>query len=560
MSTKGETMRCIALTAVFVFTGNVLGQHTEAMADKRPAVLVPGLGEVHHPVSTTNAEAQQFFDQGLRFVFAFNHDEAVRSFRRAAELDPALAMAHWGIALSKGPNINYEVDFEAEKSAYEEAQKALQLAAMAPEQERAYIEALVKRYANDPKADLQKLAVDYKNAMGDLSRRYPDDLDAATLYAESLMDLRPWKFWGPDGKPAEGTEEIVAVLEGVMKRNSNHTGANHYYVHAVEASPHPEWALASAERLKTLAPAAGHLVHMPSHIYIRTGDYEQAARQNEIAAATDREYIKASGAQGMYPMMYYSHNLHFLAVARAIQGRYADAMQAAEALAVHIGPHAKDTTMLPGQALPMLQSFVPTPTLIRIRFRRWDDILEAPAPTVSLSVVLALDHFARGMAQAAKGKVSEAETERQAFLDAGNKWPADPKYARAREAAALLWPVAHGMLDAQIALARNDRKAALGFLQTALAAEDKLPYFEPPVWYQPVRETLGRLLLEDGQPVEAEKLFRAELAVHPRSGRPLFGLVESLKAQGKDYAARLVQIEFDAAWKNADTKLLLKDL
>jgi hypothetical protein len=545
---------------LFSFTGVALGQHTEALPEKQAVILVTGLGEVHHPVSTNNAEAQQFFDQGIRFIYAFNHDEAVRAFQRAAELDPGLAMAHWGIGLAKGPNINYEVDAEAEKAAYEAAQKALQLAAKSPEQERAYIEALVKRYSNDPKADLHQLAVDYKNAMRELTLRYPDDLDAATLYAESLMDLHPWKLWSLDGQPAEGTEEVMAVLESVIKRNPNHTGANHYYIHAVEASPHPERAVPSADRLKLLAPAAGHLVHMPSHIYFRTGDYDQAARQNELAAAADREYIKSSGAGGMYAMMYYSHNLHFLAVSCAVQGRYADAMQAAEALAAHVGPHVKDTSMLPAQALPMLQSFVPTPTLIRVRFRRWEDILKAPTPTVSLPVVLALDHWARGLALAATGKLPEAEAERQAYLEASTKWPTEAKFTRAREAAAAFWPVAQGMLDAQIALARDDRKTAIAILQTALLAEDKLAYFEPPVWYQYVRETLGRLLLEDGQAAEAEKVFRADLSAHPRNGRSLLGLLESLKAQGKAYGARLVLEQFEAAWKNADTKLRLQDL
>src|SRR6185503_586767 len=254
-----------------------------------------------------------------------------------------------------------DIDAEREKLAYDAIQKALSLSAKASEPERAYIEALRKRYSDDPKADLKKLAVDYKNAMGELARRYPDDLDAATLYAESAMDLRPWQFWSADGKPAEGTEEIVATLESVLKRDPDHIGANHYYIHAVEASRHPEWALPSAQRLKVLTPAAGHLVHMPAHIDIRTGNYEAAARANAYAAEADREYIKSNGEQGVYPLMYYSHNLHFLAVANSMQGRSADAKKAADQLVAHLNLYVNE---LPEAMLPMLDAFMPVPTLM----------------------------------------------------------------------------------------------------------------------------------------------------------------------------------------------------
>jgi tetratricopeptide (TPR) repeat protein len=293
------------------------------ISDPKPASLMTGLGSHHHPVATGNAEAQRFFDQGLTLVYAFNHEEAIRSFKRAAELDPQLAMAHWGIALALGPNINLDVDPAREKAAYEAVRKALSMSAKAPENERAYIEALAKRYSIEPGADLKRLAVDYKNAMGELSKRYPDDLDAATLYAESMMNLRPWQLWSKDGLPAEGTLEIVAVLESVLKRNPNHIGAIHYYIHAVEASPNPEKALHYVAKLPAQVPAAGHLVHMPAHIYVRTGDYESAAQSNQEAAEADQTYIRMSGAQGVYPLMYYNHNLHFLAHAQyggAIRG------------------------------------------------------------------------------------------------------------------------------------------------------------------------------------------------------------------------------------------------
>src|SRR5438105_11413118 len=277
--------------------------------------LMPGLGDVHHPVSTKNREAQQFFDQGLKLVYGFNHDEARRSFQRAAGLDPKLAMAWWGVALTLGPNYNLPVDLEREKAGYDAVQRAISLQENASEPERAYINALNLRYSNNPKADLHQLDVDYKNAMSKLKEHYPDDLDAATLYAESAMNLRPWQLWLADGKPNEGTEEIVGVLESVLKRDPNHLGANHYYIHAVEASPHPERALPSAARLEKLAPAAGHLVHMPSHIYARVGDHFASAHCNEVAAKADQKFLAGTRQGGVYPLMYYSHNLHFLAYA-----------------------------------------------------------------------------------------------------------------------------------------------------------------------------------------------------------------------------------------------------
>src|SRR3989337_3219656 len=456
-----------------IFSGLAFAQtagHNHPSTDAKPAVLMSGLGEQHHPVSTKNPEAQRFFDQVFIFIFAFNHDEAVRSFKRAAVLDPNLAMAYWGIALALGPNINLDVDPEREKAAYEAIQKALALAAKAPQQERAYIAALSKRYSIDPKADLKKLAVDYKNAMEELVKRYPDDLDAATLYAESMMDLRPWQFWNKDGTPAEGTEEIVTVLESVLKRNPNHIGANHYYIHAVEASLHPERALPSAERLTTLVPAAGHLVHMPAHIYMRTGDYKSADQRNKVAAEVDQAYIKSSGVQRLYPLMYYSHNLHFLAVAYAMEGRFSDAKKAADQLEAHVGPHVK--------GMPMLEFFMPTSPLILVRFQRWDDILKSPKPDSGMAITNAMWHFARGMAYAATGKVKEAESERKQFISATKTIPAGATWDLNNVNSVL--EVAENVLDARIALAKGDNTSAVKFLRKAVDAEDALNYAEPP--------------------------------------------------------------------------------
>jgi tetratricopeptide (TPR) repeat protein len=367
-------------------------------AQSNPAGLIPGIGQLHHAISTKNPEAQRFFDQGLTLVFAFNHEEAARSFRRAAELDPQSAMPYWGVALALGPCINLDVDPPHEKAAYEAVQKAIALSSGVGEIERAYIQALAKRYSADPGVNLRKLDADYAHAMGELSKRYPDDLDAATLYAESLMDLHPWKLWSLDGRPAEGTNEIVAVLESVLRRDPNHIGANHYYIHAVEASPHPEWALASAKRMETLAPAAGHLVHMPAHIYMRVGEYTAAARSNALAAEADRVYLRATGTTGsMYDAMYYAHNLHFLAAADSMAGNLVAAKRAADELVAHVG------TMV--HSMPTAEFYMPTPMFVLVRFHRWDEILKVPAPEPSLAMTTAFWHFARGSAAAATGQI-----------------------------------------------------------------------------------------------------------------------------------------------------------
>jgi tetratricopeptide (TPR) repeat protein len=540
----------VGVPIVCLLLGSVPADHPPGGGDKA-AVLVSGLGDVHHQVSAANCDAQEFFDQGLAFLYAFNHDEAVRSFRRSAELDPKLAMAHWGVSLALGSNYNVPASPEQLKEALAHLRKAQKLAADAPEPERRYVEALAKRYSDDPKADAKKLAVEFKKAMGELCRRYPDDLDAATLYAESAMNLRPWKLWDADGRPAEGTEEIVAVLESVLRRNPTHTGANHFYIHAVEASAQPERALPSADRLRSLAPAAGHLVHMPSHIYLRTGDLEQAARQNELAITADRATLKASGARGIYAMMYYNHNIHFLAVARAYQGRRADACKAADELARNVGPQIKD--------MPMLEAFLPTPMLILVAFRRWEEILAMPAPDPKYAVTAALWRYARGSAQAARGKVEEAEREREAFLKITKDVPADAMFGGHNTARDIL-AVAEGVLNSRIAVANNDRRAAAELLRKAVIAEDALNYIEPPDWYLPTRISLGGVLLANGDFAEAEKVFRAELTRRPRGGRALFGLWQSLKGQKDAHSARLVEQGFRAAWKAADTALTPADL
>lgn len=512
---------------------------------KRTVWLDAGLGNVHHPVSTKNPEAQKFFNQGMAYLYAFNHDEGVASFKRAAELDPDLAMAYWGMALGLGANYNDPANTERFAQAYGHLSKAVSLAPKASAAEQAYINALSKRYSADASVDPKKLAADYTAAMSELVKAYPDDLDAATLYAESMMNLRPWQLWSLDGKPAPGTLEILAILEGVLRRNPKHTGANHYYIHAIEASPNPERGLAAANRLGALAPSAGHLVHMPSHIYLRTGDYDESVKSNQAAIIADRNYIQRSGATGLYPLMYYNHNIHMLAASFAGNGNYAGAIKTARELAANVGPNVK--------AAPPLEMFMPYPLITLARFHKWDEVMNYPKPSTEMMITTAYWHMARGLAFAETGKPADAEKELAALRETAKKIPATANLFTTPVSVAL--KVADELLAGEIALARGDRKGAIEMLRAAAASEAKVNYAEPPDWDMPVREWLGRVLLMDGQFAEAEKAYREEVARGPRNGRALFGLAEALRKQGKTSSADLVQREFEMAWASADTKL-----
>ena len=523
-------------------------QHEHGTNDAPPRRVVwldSGLGSIDHPVSTKNAEAQKFFNQGLAYLYAFNHDEGVASFQRAAELDPTLAMAYWGMSLGQGANYNDPGNTERFGKAYVNLQRALELAPKASEAERAYINALAKRYSKDPNADKAKLAADYRMAMAELVKQYPDDLDAATLYAESMMNLRPWQLWSLDGKPAEGTLEILAVLEGVLKRNPNHTGANHYYIHAIEASPTPDRGTAAAMRLGGLAPSAGHLVHMPSHIYLRTGDWAAAVKSNDLAIIADRNYIEKSGATGIYPLMYFNHNIHMLASSHAAHGNYAEAIKAARELEKNVGPYVA--------GMPMLEMFMPYPLVVLTRFHKWDDVMKYPKPADSMLITTGFWHISRGLALAESGKPVEAEKELAALRETAKKIPATASLFTTPVSVAL--KVGDDLLSGEIAQARGDRKAAIDMLRAAVASEAKVNYAEPPDWDLPVREWLGRALLRDGQLAEAEKTFREEINRNPRNGRALFGLAEALNKQGKKSSAELVSREFKTAWANSDTNL-----
>jgi tetratricopeptide (TPR) repeat protein len=523
-----------------------------APAKTKSATLMTGYGNWHHPVSTKNAQAQAFFDQGLRQIYAFNHDEAARSFHRAAELDPKLAMAYWGVAEAVGPNYNDPASEDRFVQAHAAIAKAVELSADASESDKAYIAALGKRFPADPKSDLRVALEQYRDAMREVVKRFPDDLDAATLLAEAGMNLHPWGLWRADGMPEEGTDEIVSTLESVIRREPNHLGAIHYYIHSVEASNSPERALAGANRLAQLAPAAGHIVHMPAHIYIRTGDYQAALQTNQKAALADQAYIKAGGGEGIYSMMYYSHNLHFIAMAAAMNGNYLESRRGAQLLAANVGPHVKE--------MPPLGGFMTVPLAVEVRFHKWNEILKALQPDPAMQTATVFWHFARGLAFASTGKLDEAEAEHKMVAEAEEKTPPDaifqmPINNKTKD----ILKIAENVLGAKISLAKNDMDATVNQLRAAVATQDLLKYDEPQDWFYPVRESLGAVLLKIGDNAGAEEVFRADLERNPRNPRSLFGLEQALKAQEKTYDAGFVRKQFDANWKGT-TRPTVDDL
>jgi tetratricopeptide (TPR) repeat protein len=538
---------------VIVCCAFAIAQHAAHSPAPKPATLMTGMGKLHHPVSTKNVQAQQFFDQGLRLIYAFNHDEAARSFQRAAELDPKLAMAYWGIAEAVGPNYNDPASDDRFKAAHEAIQKAVGLSASAPANEQAYIAAMANRFPEDPKADRRKAAEEYRDAMREVVRNFPDDLDAATLFAESGMNLHPWGLWHVDGTAEEGTEEVVATLESVLKRDPEHMGAVHYYIHAVEASRSPERALAAANKLAAMAPAAGHLVHMPAHVYIRTGDYESGVRTNQLAAAADRAYLKSSGAEGIYPLMYYSHNLHFIAMCAAMNGNYLEAKKSADMLATHVGPAVK--------MMPPLEGFMTIPMAVNVRFHNWDAILATKQPDPDMKIATVFWHFSRGLALAASGKVSDAEAEYKIVSQAEAATPEDVVFAMpVNNKAKDIMKIAERVLGAKIARVNKDPNGAIAMLREAVAVQDTLKYDEPPDWFFPVRESLGAALLLNKNATDAEKIFRDDLERNPRNPRSLYGLNQALKAQGRDYDAGFVEKQFQSSWKGPQSSLKVEDL
>jgi tetratricopeptide (TPR) repeat protein len=503
------------------------------------------LGTYAFPVTTKSAQAQRFINQGLNLSYAFNHAESGRAFREAARLDPKLAMAYWGQALVLGPNINAAMEPTDEAPAYAAIQKAVSLKSTASPRERALIDALAQRYTGKPQ---DRVARDqaYSAAMRKVHLQYPTDNDVATLYVESVMDLRPWGYWMRDGKPYEGVAEAVSIIERVIARHPNHPGALHLYIHLVEAME-PKKAERAADRLLPLVPAAGHLVHMPAHIYQRVGRYADAIKSNELAIAADEDYITQCRAQGLYPIGYYPHNLHFLWFAATFDGQSKLAIDAARRAASKV-----DAATL--KQLPLLAAFRVVPYYALIRFARWDELLSEPAPSPDNAFLFGTYHFARGLAHVAKNDLAQAE---QALAivrkTLGDKSLQSPLFSPNIGAAVLA--VAPEMLAGEIAAARKQYDQAIAHLERAVRLEDGLVYTEPSETIYPPRHALGAVLLEAGRAAEAETIYWEDLKRFPDNGWSLFGVVQALKAQGKNEQAAVVQARLDKAWARADVKI-----
>ncbi|MEA5508370.1 hypothetical protein VB715_01190 [Crocosphaera sp. UHCC 0190] len=512
-----------------------------------PVPLIDNLGDYHHKITTQSPQAQQYFDQGLIYVFGFNHGEALRSFQQAAKFDPNCAMCYWGVALSLGPHVNAPMGKDSMPLAYQAIHKASQLSNQVTPPEQAYIKALAYRYSAQPVDDRKAFDQAYAQGMEQLSSQYPEDLDAATLYAEALMDLMPWDYWTEGGEPKPETQKVLKALEFVLSKNPKHPGATHYYIHAVEASHHPEKAEMAADNLRNLIPASGHLVHMPSHIYLRVGRYHEAAEVNQNAIVTDETYLASSQEKGLYSLLYYPHNIHFFWFAASMEGRSQEAIAAARKLVSKV-------PLSLAEQFPMTEGFLPTPYFALVQFQQWDEVLTEPKPSAKLLYTLAMWHYARGMAWAAKGDLTQAMAEKQ-LLEQLLLQNNLPTLETAGLPAKSLMQISDELLAAQIASLRQKKSQAIAHYQTAINYQDKLPYMEPPYWYYPIRQSLGAELLKQGTAREAEAVYREDLQEHPHNGWSLFGLTQSLKAQGKLEAATQIQADFHKAWSKADISL-----
>ncbi len=504
------------------------------------------LGTHVFPVSTKNKQAQLFMNQGLNLSYAFNHAEAGRAYREAARLDPNLAMAYWGAALALGPNINAPMDPASEAPALEAIQKAVSLKANASPREQALIDALTHRYSGRAQ-DRRARDVEYADAMRKVHLQFPDDDDISMLYVESVMDLRPWGYWTKDGTPYDRTSEIVALTEKVIAHNQNHPGALHLYIHLMEAFQ-ADKAEAAADRLLTLMPAAGHMVHMPAHIYQRVGRYADAARSNVMAIAADEDYIAQCHAQGLYPMAYYPHNLHFLWFAATAQGNSKVAIQAARKAASGVD----DETL---KAVPLLAGFRVVPYYALTRFGKWDEMLREPEPPATSVYLKSMWHYARGTAFLGKGQTTDADQELAKLNALMPDKSLDGPLFSPNTARAIL-TIGQEVLSGEIDSAKKNYDSAVAHLERAVRLEDALVYTEPSEFHFPPRHALGAVLLDAGRPAEAETVYWEDLRRNRENGWSLFGLMQALKAQGKNEDAALVEARLKKAWANADVKIV----
>jgi tetratricopeptide (TPR) repeat protein len=521
-----------------------------ATADTEGATppVFDNLGTWHRAIVTTVPAAQVYFDQGLRLVYSFNHDEAIRAFAEAERLDASCAMCAWGIALAYGPNINLPMDDQRGKLAYAAAQRALAQRASSPPADRALIEALATRYGAESRPDRAALDQTYADAMRKVAAAFPQDLDAAALFAESLLDLHPWDQWTADGTPREGTLEAVATLESVLLASPEHPGANHYYIHAVEGSQHPERALPAAGRLPGLVPGVGHMVHMPSHVYIRTGRYADAEIANETAIKVDDAYFARVPPSGQfYDIALAPHNVDFLRAAAVFEGRSAAALRAAKQAAEAMPPELVDE-------LPDLEIMVVQPLLTAVVFGHWDDVLAVPEPPTTWLFTAAIRHFGRGIALAATGQGAAAGAELAAFEALEKAVPAERTTGFFYTTKELL-QMAGGELRGEIAAHAGRLDEAISAFEDAVDRQDALRYNEPPPWYRPIRHALGKTLLAAGRAADAEAVYREDLRINPENGWSLYGLAQSLRAAGKTSEAAAIEDRFAKAWGRADVTL-----
>ena len=524
-------------------------EHSHDMSAEGELHLMDNLGSHSHAITTDSDMAQGYFNQGLILSYAFNHELAVASFQEALKHDAECAMCYWGIAWALGPNINLPMDNAAVPNAWAALQMAQELAPNASEQDQAYIKALAARYVAEPVDDRAPLDLAFADAMREVAAMYPDDMDAATIFAEALMDTMPWNYWTPEGEPRAATVELLATLEHVLATNPDHPAANHYYIHATEASSNPDRALDSAQRLETLVPGAGHLVHMPAHTYWRVGRYQDAFRVNITAHAADNHTVGGTPDQGtFYSLAYYPHNIHFLFAASQMMGNSEDAIQAARDL---VGSLSDDVY----RAVPMLEDFRPMYYYSLVRFGHWDEIFAEPAPADDLQLSTGMWHFAQGMASLRSGQPEAA----QAALVELQSYAAKPEMASLGLAsfatAEQILKIASGILAGELAAAQGDYDTAVAELEAAVAIQDSLPYIEPPAWFYPVRQTLGAILLEAGRAEEAEAVYRKDLEQYRANGWSLFGLMTALETQGKSDEAATIKAEFEDAWQYADVEL-----
>lgn len=520
----------------------------ERQVEQTGAPLVPlydSLGTLHYAVTTADSGTQAYFDQGLRLTYAFNHEEAINSFTEGARQDTSCAMCWWGIALAHGPNINAAMESTSVRPAWEAVSRARQFASNATPKERALINALAQRYAESPPADRSKLDSAYANAMRGISKDYPDDPDVLTLFAESMLDLRPWNQWTKTGQAQPGTLEAVAALEKAIAIDSLHPGACHYYIHAVEASRQPERAIPCAERLPRLMPGAGHVVHMPAHIYIRVGRYADAVRINQHAIHADHQYLEKRTPAGIYPLAYAPHNAHFLFSAASFAGNKAQAVAAARDAASRV-------PLAVLKQYPGFELYTPAPYFALVQFGDWATMLVTPPPDSALRYTTGMWHYARGLALGATGKTAEAEREADALERIAAAVPRDQPVFAFHRASDLLGLASH-VLRGDIAEKRGHLREAIRHYRAGAAAEDSLFYDEPPPWYQPVRHFLGNALLKNGDATAAERIYREDLVRFPENGWSLYGLAQSLRAQNKNAAD--IEARLATAWKGADVKL-----